>query len=425
MAFVKPPASRPLLALGAHPPAGGSHLSTDPQLPMPPLLVLAVLALVASSVIMVEVARGLRRMTRLAELSPLPARRPHPLVSIVIPACNEAATIEPALTSVLALDYEPKEIIVVNDRSTDDTARVLERMRKKHPRLRLLEVDTLPEGWLGKNHALHLGARQAVGDYLLFTDADIVMERTALCRAMARLLDRRLDHLCLFFENRTRGGLLNALIMDIGAGLLYFYKPWLAANPKSNRYMGVGAFNLVRAESYKRIDGHCRVAMHPIDDIMLGRALKYDGARQECLLGQGFLTVRWYSSVPELVTGLMKNTFALFGFRPGRVGLAVAAVTLCSILPFWGMLFSSGPARLLFTAAVVARLFSFAYGFRDMGLPVRYTVWSLLTPYLTAYIAVKSMVVTLHRGGIVWRGTFYPLQAITDRPTPGNPATGR
>src|SRR5215210_3285113 len=132
-----------------------------------------------------EILRGSRSIRRLRDVPPLGG--PRPRVSIIIPARNEERNVEEALRSVLALDYDNLEIEVVDDRSTDRTGEILDRMAAAEPRLRIVHVRELPAGWLGKNHALWLGAAKATGEYLLFTDADIVMDPSALRRAVGAM----------------------------------------------------------------------------------------------------------------------------------------------------------------------------------------------------------------------------------------------
>ena len=140
-----------------------------------------------------------RRMERLEHVSPLEGDA-LPSVSVIIPACDEEQGIASALTSVLTLDYPNLEIIVLNDRSSDATPQILDRMAAEDPRLRVIHISELPAGWLGKNHALHLGAAQAKGEYLLFTDADVHMAPDTLRRAAARMQVHQLDQLCLIFR---------------------------------------------------------------------------------------------------------------------------------------------------------------------------------------------------------------------------------
>jgi len=301
---------------------------------------------------------------------------------------------------------------VVNDRSTDKTGAVLASMQQQYPQLQVYHLTELPKGWLGKNHALQYGAEQAHGEYLLFTDADVIMEKTTLSRAVNRMIGNRLDHLSLFFENMTPGGLLNGMILEVGGGLLLLFKPWKARDPKSRHYMGVGAFNLIRADVYREVGMHRPVAMHPIDDIMLGKIIKRRGFRQDCAQGAGFVSVHWYPTVREMIDGVMKNTFALYNYSVFRALFALIMIFLLGILPAWGVLLATGTTRILFGLTLAVRLFSFASGFRTLGKNPLLAFWSLVTPYINIYITVKATVTTLRNKGITWRGTHYSLDEL-------------
>src|SRR3954467_2373788 len=181
------------------------------------LFLLALATLLAHVATAVQVYRGVRSIRALRDLPPLAG--PLPRVSIVIPARNEERNVEEALQSVLALDYDNLEIDVVNDRSTDSTGEILDRMAAANPRVRVIHIRELPPGWLGKNHALELGGRKATGDYLLFTDADIVMEPMALRRAVAAMEADGLDHLAVSPEIERTSVLFE---MFIGVFSLFF-----------------------------------------------------------------------------------------------------------------------------------------------------------------------------------------------------------
>ena len=372
---------------------------------------LAVISLLLTMVCTLEIVLGIRRITHMGDVPPIQQKNV-PKVSVIIPACNEATTIGPALRSVLAMDYADIEVIVVNDRSTDETGVVLHGIQKEYPHLQIHEIFQLPEGWLGKNHALKHGAEHAQGEYLLFTDADIIMEKTSVARAISHMLENRLDHVSMFFKNIAPGGLLNALFLDLGTGLLLLFKPWKAKDPNSRRYIGVGAFNLVKASAYSAIGGHRSIALHPIDDVMLGKVIKLHGLSQDCLLGHNFVRVKWYATVPEFINGCMKNGFALYNYSVFRVLFGVLFVFTLNILPLWAFFFTSGITRGLFGAVIIIRILSYVHGFSNIGVNPWYSIWSVVTPYVSIYISIKAAVITTRNKGIVWRGTFYPLDEL-------------
>jgi len=177
-------------------------------------------------VVSVEIALGSRKIKYLKGIPVIPSGS-LPRVSIIVSALNEEDTIEPALRSVLALDYPQLEVIAINDRSTDGTGAILERMRITHDRLRVLHIQELPPGWLGKNHALHCGAGIASGEYLLFTDADVIFEASAIQRAIAYCEQERIDHLAVLVEFLAKGQpLLSMLVLNFILGFFSRYKPW-------------------------------------------------------------------------------------------------------------------------------------------------------------------------------------------------------
>jgi glycosyltransferase involved in cell wall biosynthesis len=378
---------------------------------MEPVLLLAISLFIIMGWLTVDIALGSLKLGSLGDIAPTTATDA-PLVSIIVPACNEAETIAPALATLLAQEYAHLEIIVVNDRSTDATGEILREMQQRHPRFIILDIHELPAGWLGKHHALHCGAALAKGDILLFTDADIHMAPDTVARAVHRLEQAGLDHLCLIFKNKAKGWLLNSLILDAGGGLFLLFKPWLAGNPRSKRFMGVGAFNMVRRHGYEQVGGHAAIKTHPIDDLMLGKIIKEAGLHQECLSGYDFVTVSWYHSIGAMIDGLMKNIFALANFNTALALGGAVGVSLLTILPPWGVLLGHGPARLFFAFTVALRLAFFSQAARHSGLSPWLAPAALVTPYITVYTILKATFTTLKNNSISWRGSHYSLDEL-------------
>jgi cellulose synthase/poly-beta-1,6-N-acetylglucosamine synthase-like glycosyltransferase len=237
-----------------------------------------------------------------------------PCVSIIVPACNEEKEIAAALQSLLGQDYPNLEIIVINDRSTDRTGEILDEFVRNHSTLRVIHKTELPEDWLGKNHALQVGSTYAHGQYLLFTDADVVMKKATVSKAVQFMLNHNLDHLAVAPEMRAATWKIDLMI---GTFIYYFNlitKPWRAQNPNSRYSVGIGAFNLLKAETYKAIGTHRAIALRPDDDIMLGRLVKSRGYRQRVVFGKRLIRIQWYFSVRDMIAGLMKNTASFVNY---------------------------------------------------------------------------------------------------------------
>ena len=171
-----------------------------------------------------------------------------PRVSIIVPACNEAADIEATLTRLLALEYDNYEVIAVNDRSTDRTGEIMDRVAAAapHGRLKIIHITDLPPGWMGKPHAMWSASNMATGDWLLFTDADVLFKPDALRRALAYAESERADHLVLFPRMIMKHPGEKMMIAFFQTLFVFGHRPWKVADPKTKDHMGVGAFNMIR-----------------------------------------------------------------------------------------------------------------------------------------------------------------------------------
>jgi len=378
--------------------------------------VLLILSIISCSVVIFStavLAIGIKKMRRLGDINlELNDAITAPMVSVIVPACNEEEHIEPAVLALLVQDYPNLEIIVVNDRSTDTTGQVLQGLKTRYPRLTVHEINDLPDGWMGKSHALTKGAALAKGTYLIFTDADVVMEQTAISRAVQYLCQNKLDHLTLIFKNISAGMLLNSLILDAGMGLLLLFRPWAARDNRSRAFAGIGAFNMVKKTVYNTIGGHERLKMHPIDDMMLGKLIKTSGFRQECLLAYDYIRVPWYSSVNAMVNGLQKNMFAVIHYRLLLIPVVLFFFVTVTILPFWGAVLGEGLIQAVCFVTTAVRLAGFYSGLRTQKLPAWYLPGALITPYISIFILLKSVITTVRSKGIFWRGSRYDLEEM-------------
>lgn len=375
----------------------------------PPLAALALLLWLGAAV---DVMRGNRRLRRLAALA-APAPAAWPRVTLIFAARNEAATVGAAVPTMLAQDYPDLEIIAVNDRSEDDTGFVLGRLAESDPRLIVENIPALRPGWLGKNHALHRGAQRATGRWILFTDADIHFAPDALRRAIAHAEAAQLDHLAAVPQLHDRGAALGVCVGAFSLIFSLFLRPWKIPDPRSAAHGGVGAFNLVRAATYRRLGGHAPLRLRPDDDIKLGKLMK-SGGRSEFVLGAGALSVAWYANVRELVRGLTKNAYAGVDYRAWMILGGVAAHALFFFWPIAALFVADGIAFLGYAAAVATMLAVAVDNTRFDGGRWWHGLFFPVGLAVLDYILVRSMLVTHWQRGIVWRGTHYPLSELRE-----------
>lgn len=375
--------------------------------------VLTLLVFLVTLAAFAQLRHGMRRLKRLADLPPA-LDGPAPRVSVILSALNEATTIEPALRSLLALDYSNLEIIAIDDRSTDATGEILERLGLEYPVLRVLHISELPPGWLGKTHALQRGAEVASGHYLLFTDADVVFDRAALRRAVAYCEHEQLDHLVVLAEFVVREHLLAMLLLSGSAFLYASFKPWKVRTSR-NHFFGMGAFNMVRASAYRAAGGHRPLALQVVDDIGLGRLMNEAGFRQDVLLGFGSVSLEWYRSTRDMAKGIEKNCFALLGYRFSTLVLLTVALLVVRYWPWVGLFVTQGPAQWMNLASLAIGLAT-VY---DLLRPTKWSRWCLAYWPVVSLVAIlmiwRGVILTLLRGGIEWRGTRYPLAELKRR----------
>jgi len=359
----------------------------------------------------IELVRGVGQLARLRDVAPL-GNAEMPSVSIIAPARNEARGIEAALRSLLRLDAPRLEVIVVDDRSDDGTGAILDRFAAEEPRLRVVHVAELPAGWLGKNHALELGAAEAAGELLLFTDADVVMAPDTLRRAAAHLLRGGFDHVAAGPHVDMPGWLLQTFGVFFGIMFVVFTRPWKVKDPRSGYHAGVGAFNLVRADAYRRIGGHRPIAMRPDDDVKLGKLVKKHGLRSDFVSAPDHVRVEWYHTLGEAVRGLRKNGFAGVDYRLSLIVFATVTQLLLFIWPFIAVFATHGATRALYALSLAIVLCLFAGAAREQRVPMWYGVAIPLASVLFITVIWNATLYALVHRGIEWRGTHYPLDEL-------------
>jgi len=353
--------------------------------------------------------RGGRRLRFLADLPAPAAGARAPRVSIIAPARNEERNIRAAVHTWRRLQYSDYEVIVVDDRSTDATPGILAQLAREWSALRVVTVATLPERWLGKNYANHVAAAQATGDWILFTDADVLLAPDALGRAIAYAQAERLDHLVAGPEAVMPGRLLGQFPVYFGLLFSTLTRPWKVRDPTSSAHVGVGAFNLVRASAYRAVGGHEPIRLRPDDDLKLGKLLKRAGFSQDFVVGRGLVRVEWYASWRELQTGLMKNLYAGVDYRASVVVAGVAANLLLGVWPWIALGFVHGSAWWLNAAICGLAVWEGWCASRYYGTSRWAGVLMPLFALAGAWLMARALVLTHWQGGIRWRDTLYPL----------------
>jgi glycosyltransferase involved in cell wall biosynthesis len=349
------------------------------------------------------------------ESASMPAR--WPLFSIVIPACNEAANLESAVSTLMRQDYPHLEIILVDDRSTDGTGEVIDRLAGGDSRIRAVHVRALPEGWLGKVHALQKGVEIARGEWLLFTDADVHFSPGALRRAVALAIQQGADHLTLIPRTMQSGFWLDVAVRAFS--LLFFLTTRAASvnRPGSKAFVGIGAFNLVRAQVFRRTAGFEWLRLEPGDDVGLGMMIKRAGGTSRIAIAYDDLYVRWYDSVPAMFKGLEKNLFGPAShYRWWLMILQVAMIWALAAAPVVSLIGGAalGSASLLIAGGAAMGMHIFFALFYYFESPAEIPSLLLFPAgmLLITLMMLRAGFQCIWNDGIDWRGTHYPLDQL-------------
>ncbi len=335
-----------------------------------------------------------------------------PLVSIIFAARDEAEKLPAAIETLLAQDYPKFEVIAVNDRSTDRTPTILHDLERTRRGLILAEIATLPPGWLGKPHALVAGYEKSHGEWLVFTDADVHFAPDVLRRAVALATERQWDHLTLLTAVEMRGFWEKVAISYFGLGFVFGNEPWLASNPRSTRYVGIGAFQMVRRSAYEKSGGHARLRMEVIEDMKLGKLIKMAGCRSGVAVAQDLVSVRWHSGVRNVIRGVTKNMFAAVHYNAFFAFAAMMLSLIMSVSPFLGVVFASGWARVFAGIAAAAAVLIHGGMIWSTDASPLYGLTHPLGALLFCWMLARSAIATLWQGGVIWRDTFYPLEEL-------------
>lgn len=353
---------------------------------------------------------GLRK-PRLIDDPPRRGRR----VSVIVPARNEAVNIAEVVQSLLNSDYDPFEVIVVNDRSTDDTAAIVRAVASQDGRVRLIEGAELPEGWFGKPWACAQGAREATGELLLFTDADTRHHPGLLEHAVGGL-ERHGAQLLTVVPRLQCVSFWERLVMPQIIFLLsQRYPPREINRPRRLRdVIANGQFILVTRESYDRVGGHGTVHAAVAEDLALAQAYYRNGERIYCAFAADLMETRMYRDLSGLIEGWSKNIFlgsqASFPDEPWR--RAATPLMLVAAMLFWlvplvilGLSGAGVPGLPEATGAAVSATLFWVAVTTGMRIPPWYGLGYPLGVAMSVYIVTRSIARGSRR--VEWRGRVY------------------
>jgi glycosyltransferase involved in cell wall biosynthesis len=350
-----------------------------------------------------------------------------PLVSAIIPAKDEEATLADCLATVITQSYPNLEILVIDDRSTDRTATIARGFAASDSRVRVISNDELPPGWTGKTHALHVAASEARGEWLWFLDADTRHHPDSLSITMQYAREHRAALVSLLPEQRC-SSFWEGLVQPLAGVVLMQSFPTIRVNhDASPRAFANGQFILVRRDAYDRAGGHAAVRDRFVEDIYMAKHVKALGLPIRVAIGKEISSTRMYTSLHQLIRGWSRILFDALGRRPwpilakaldplifsqsGHVAfLAAVVMLLLSVpgpFPLW--LLGLSIAHHLLAASVLYRLYRLTVA--DARSVLGYPLAGLIIDAIV-FQAVRMCLT----GRVTWRGTAYGPSAPVDRP---------
>lgn len=340
------------------------------------------------------------------------------MVSAVIPARNEEASIARAVESVAA-QPEIAEVIVVNDQSTDRTGEILTDLASRVPTLRVLATDALPPGWTGKNYALSIGAAEAHGDWLLFTDADTFHLPGSAAHALADAREHEAALVSYSPEQELETFWERALIPFVYWRLSEKYQFHRINDPSLPDAAANGQFLLIRREAYREVGGHAAIAGEVLEDVALARRAKSHGGGIYFAPGVGIVRTRMYRSFQTMWEGWTKNLYPLVAGTKASLVTELRAVfpwlEVIALVAVWAYLHERYSISGLFVPLVVLiallrRKLEYAAEFRRNPFPAAYVQYYVAGVCLYTAALIASWWKSTH-GVLIWKGRTYPARS--------------
>jgi len=339
----------------------------------------------------------------------------NPLISVLIPARNEEDNIKRCLTSLMKQDYKNIEILVLNDNSTDNTARVVSELIRKDKRIRLYHGKPLEKGWLGKSFACYQLSKFAKGKYFVFTDADTLHFPNSIGNSVACLLRYKVDALSVFAK-QIMVTIHERMMVPSGNFMIFGFLPLiLIRKAKSALFCtAIGQFMLFKKEVYEKIGGHKSVKGRILEDVIISKQVKKCGYKFMIFDGRHSLYCRLYHNFKEVVKGYSKILFAAFGFNVYMMITAISFVSVLFLLPFimlpLSILFDWTPilVNLLIIQVVMILITRLIVTLRYRDKAIDAFLHPLAFIYLIS-IAITSVFQVKFGAGVYWKGRTYDV----------------
>ncbi len=352
---------------------------------------------------------------------PVPPPPDGPLISVIVPARNEARNIRRCVEALLVQTYPHYELLVVDDRSTDATPQILHELAAQDSRLQVLHGAELPPDWAGKPHALAQAAAQARGDWLCFVDADTFVAPQALASAYAAAVEHSADLFTFLTEQELGTFWEKAILPLVFTAMSVGFSPRRLNDPRTRDAVANGQFILIRRLVYDAVGGHAAIRDSIVEDKDLANRIKHSGYRLIMADGEPVARTRMYTSLAEMWEGWTKNIFLGLKGSPGLLllGAVGAFLSLVAALGFalWlaaGLLWwraGGGGAALLVSAEAVLAWGYLVWWRARVCRGMKISRWYAVTVPLGAAVFGAMMAASawkvLSGRGVTWKGRRY------------------
>ena len=328
-------------------------------------------------------------------------------VAAIVPARNEEVSIAACVTS-LAAQPEIVEIIAVNDQSSDRTAEILHGLAKNISHLRVIDAPAPPAGWVGKNHAVSLGAHQASSPWLLFTDADAVLLEGAIAKAIALATEKDAALISFSPEQELQAWYERVLIPFVYLRLAQRFSFDEVNDAASKAAAANGQFLLIQRETYDAVGGHAAIHGAVLEDVALARRVKSAGYRIWFASGFGIVRVRMYRSFSAMWEGWKKNLFQLMGGSTGSVFDEFESAFPWMILVILIIGIKLPVAMFAGVVLLLLRQVSYGMALSRNHFPFKYIIYYLPAIFLYAGVLWASHE-SYAKGKVTWKGREYTV----------------